>query len=70
VKYFEIKSTHAFAKTIATAFPLAAATAALMSFEREEVTTPLLPMWLVIASIGGTTFSKEYEPDPHLQNVV
>jgi len=55
---------------MATSFPLAAATAALMLFEREEVTTPLLPMWLVMASIGGTTFSKEYDPDPHLQDVV
>jgi len=70
VGYFEAKSTYAFAKTMATSFPLAAATAALMLFEREEVTTPLLPRWLVIASIGGTTFSKEYDPDPHLQNVV
>jgi len=70
VRYFEIKSTYAFAKTMATSFPLAAATAAPMLYEREEVTTPLSPIWLVMASIGGITFSKEYEPDPHLQNVV
>ena len=68
MKRLEIKATYAFAKTIATSFPLAAATAALMSLESEEVTTPLLPIWLVMASIGGTTLSKLYEPDPHLQN--
>jgi len=39
-----------------------------MLLEREEVTTPLPPMLLVMALIGGITFSKVYEPDPHLWN--
>jgi hypothetical protein len=57
---------HALANTIATSFPLAAAGPALRSFDSDEVMVALEPTNAVMASMGGTMKSSEFDPDPHL----
>lgn len=60
------QETYALTKTNAMSAPFAALTARFWLLDKDVAIVAVFPMYAVSASMGGTTKSSKYDPEPHL----